>query len=159
MQILNKLKPPAGEKADQGFVAFVEKVENICRDMETVSRSGDLKNGHMIDVLVRKLPGKVAQDWEEHKQKEQLDDMDSEEIFGELMKFLKAKKLVTKALLHKQETGGDKSKTHSSYVTGQTFTVQHQRDPPRHPKYGDSSGKSEPLCLACKGTKNPQDAY
>jgi hypothetical protein len=81
-----------------------------------------------------------------------------EDIFGELMKFLKAKKLVTKVLLHKQETGGDKSKTHSSYVTGQTFTVQHQRDPPKHPKYGDSSGKSEPLCLTCKGTKNPQDA-
>jgi hypothetical protein len=59
---LNKLKSPTGEKADQGFVAFVEKVENICRDMETVSRSGDLKNGHMIDVLVRKLPGKVGQD-------------------------------------------------------------------------------------------------
>ena len=45
---LNKLKPPTGEKADQGFVTFVKKVENICRDMETVSRSGDLKNGHMI---------------------------------------------------------------------------------------------------------------
>ena len=35
---LNKLKAPAGEKADQGFVAFVEKVENICRDMETVDQ-------------------------------------------------------------------------------------------------------------------------
>ena len=31
--------------------------------METVSQSGDLKNGNMIDVLVRKLPEKVAQDW------------------------------------------------------------------------------------------------
>ena len=59
------MKLPSGEKADQGFIAFVEKVENICRDMETVSRSGDLKNGHMIDVLVRKMPEKVSQDWEE----------------------------------------------------------------------------------------------
>jgi hypothetical protein len=33
---LDKLKPPAGEKADQGFITFVEKVENICRDMETI---------------------------------------------------------------------------------------------------------------------------
>ena len=55
---LDKLKPPTGEKADQGFIALVETVENICRDMETVSRSGDLKNGHMINVPVRK--------WEEH---------------------------------------------------------------------------------------------
>ena len=60
---LDKLKPPTGEKAEQGFIAFVEKVENICRDMETISRSADLKNGHMINVLVRKLPAKVAQDW------------------------------------------------------------------------------------------------
>ena len=36
---LNKLKPPTGEKADQGFIAFVETVENICRDMETVSHT------------------------------------------------------------------------------------------------------------------------
>ena len=43
---LDKLKPPTGEKADQEFVTFVEKVENICRDMETVSCSEDLKNGH-----------------------------------------------------------------------------------------------------------------
>ena len=58
---LNKLKPPTGEKADQGFIAFVEKVENICRDMETVSR--------MINVLVRKLPVKLAKDWARNKQK------------------------------------------------------------------------------------------
>ena len=79
---LNRLKPQTGEKADQGFISFVEKIENICRDMETVSRSADLKNGHMIDVLVRKLPGKVVQDWLEHKQKEQVDTMASEDIFG-----------------------------------------------------------------------------
>ena len=107
---LNKLKPPSGEKADQGFVAFVEKVENICRDMGTVGCSGDLKE-------------------------------------------------VTKALLHKQETNFDKSKTHSSYVTGQTFTIQQQKDPPKHPKYGDKRfAPVEPLCMACRGSKNPQDA-
>ena len=154
---LNKLKPPIGEKADQGFINFVEKVENICRDMETVSRAGDLKNGHMIDVLVRKLPAKVAQDWAEHIQKEKLGSMDSEDIFRELMDFLKAKKEVTKYLLHKQETSADKSKTHSSYVTGQSFMVQQQRDPPKHSK--NSFGTPlEPLCVACKGSKNPQDA-
>lgn len=36
---LDRSKPSTGEKADQDFVAFVEKVENICRDMETVSSS------------------------------------------------------------------------------------------------------------------------
>ena len=112
---LNKLKPPTGEKADQGFIAFVEKVENICRDMETVSRSGDLKNGHMIDVLVRKLPAKVAQEWAKHIQKEKVGMMVSEDIFRELMDFLKSEKEVTKYLIHKQETSADKSKTHSSY--------------------------------------------
>ena len=66
---LDKLKPPTGEKADQGFITFVEKVENICRDMETISCSGDLKNGHMINVLVKKLPSKVGYDWAEHMQK------------------------------------------------------------------------------------------
>ena len=35
---LDKLKPPTGLKADQGFIAFVEKVENICRDMETIAQ-------------------------------------------------------------------------------------------------------------------------
>ena len=120
---LNKFKPPTGEKADQGFINFVEKIENICRDMETVNRSGDLKNGHMIDVLVRKLPSKVAQDWATHKQKEKVGTMVSEDIFKELMDFLKAQKEVTKDLLHKHETSADKSKTHSCYVTGQTFAV------------------------------------
>ena len=78
---LNKLKPPIGEKADQGFIAFVEKAEKICRDMETISQSGDLKNGYMIDFLVRKLPAKVAQDWAEHIQKEKLGSLVSEDIF------------------------------------------------------------------------------
>ena len=156
---LDKLKPPTGEKADQGFVAFVEKVENICRDMETISCSGDLKNGHMINVLVKKLPAKVGYDWAEHKQKEKVGTMASEDKFRELMEFLKAKKEVTKDVLHKQEISGDKSKTHSCYVTGQTFTVQQKRDPPRHPKNGEQRFvRSEPLCITCKGTKNPQDA-
>ena len=135
----------------------MKKFENICRDMETVSRSGDLKNGHMINVLVKKLPTKVAQDWSLHKQKEKVDTMASEDIFRELMQFLKLQKEVTKDILHRQETSSDKSKTHSSYVTGQTFAVQQQRDQPRHLKNQDSFSKSEPLCLACKGTKNPQD--
>jgi hypothetical protein len=43
-------------------------VENICRYMETVSRSENMKNGQMINVLVGKFPTKVAQDWAKHKQ-------------------------------------------------------------------------------------------
>ena len=108
---LDKLKPPTGEKADEDFVDFVEKIENICRDMETVSRSEDLKNGHMINVLVEKFPTKVAHDWSGHKQEKKLDTMDSEEIFRELMLFMKAKKEVTKALIRKRENSTDKSKT------------------------------------------------
>ena len=92
--------------------------------METIGRSVDLKNGHMMDVLVRKLPEKVAQDWEKLKQKKSFGAMASEDIFSELMKFLKAEKEVTKALLHKQETSSDKSKTHFCHVIGQTFTIQ-----------------------------------
>ena len=157
---LDKLKPPTGEKADQGFIAFVEKVENICRDMETISCSGDLKNGHMINVLVKKLPAKVSYDWGEHMIKEKVGTMASEDKFRELMEFLKEKKEVTKWVISKQQgMSSDKSKTHSSYVTGQTFAIQQQRDPPKYPRNGGSRfGKSEPLCLACKGTKNPQDA-
>ena len=91
-------------------------------------------------------------------QKEKVDMMASEDKFRELMEFLKAKKEVTKYVLHKQGVSGDKSKTHSSYVTGQTFTIQHQKDPPRGTKYGDKRfGTLEPMCVACKGYKNPQD--
>ena len=133
-------------------------MENICRDIETISCSGDLKNGHMINVLVEKLPAKVGYDWQEHKEKENVGTMASEDKFCELIDFLKAKKEVTKAVVHTQEISGEKSKTHSSYVTGQSFTVQQHRDPPRYQKNGDKFGKSEPLCIACKGTKNPQDA-
>ena len=142
---LDKLKPPTGEKADQGFITFVEKVENICRDMETISCSGDLKNGHMIDVLERKLPSQVSKDLAKHKQKEKVGIMASEDRFGVLMEFLKAEKEVTKDLLHKKETNSDKSKTHSCYVTGHTFTVQHLRGPPRYPKNVNRLGKAEPL--------------
>ena len=48
-------------------------VEHICKDMETVCRFGDIKNGHMINVLGSKLPAKVAQDWYNHKVKEKVD--------------------------------------------------------------------------------------
>ena len=75
--------------------------------------------------------------------------MDSEEKFRELMEFLRAKKEVTKDALHKQEIA----------VMGQTITIQQQRDPPRHPMNGEKRfGISEPLCIVCKGTMNPQDA-
>ena len=134
-----------------GFIAFVEKIENICRDMETISCSGDLKNGHMINVLVKKLPSKVSQDWSKHKQKEKVDTMASEDKFRELMEFLKSEKEVTKDLLHRQETSTDKSRTHSSYVTGHTFTIQQQRDPPKHHKYWEKRfGRLEPLYIAFK---------
>ena len=46
------------------------------------------------------------------------------------MEFLKEKKMVTKECLHKQEISSDKSKTYSTYVTGQNFTIQQQRDKP-----------------------------
>ena len=126
--------------------------------METVSRSGDLKNGHIINVLVRKLPSKVAQDWARHKQKGKIGDKASEEVFLDLMEFLKSEKEVTKDLLHKQESS-DKSKTHTSYVTGQTFVVQQQGDNLWGAKAADRKpSKLEPLCIACKGSKNPQDS-
>ena len=113
----------------------------------------------MINVLVKKLPTKVGHDWAEHKQKEKAGTMDSEDKFRELMEFLRAKKEVTKDALDKQEIAGDKSRTHSCYVMGQTITIQQQRDPPRHPMNGEKRfGISEPLCIVCKGTMNPQDA-
>ena len=87
-----------------------------------------------INVLVRKLPAKVGYDWSEHKEEKNVGTMASEDKFRELMTFLKKKKAVTKDVLHKQEISGDKSKTHSCYVTGQTFSVQQQKDLPRHPR-------------------------
>ena len=126
--------------------------------METVSRSEDLKNGHMINVLVEKFPTKEAHDWAEHKQEKNLDNMDSEEIFRELMLFMKAKKEVTKALIRKRENSTDKSKTQLSFVTGQTFTIQQQRVLPKPLKGREKkSGQLEPLCMVCKDAKNPQD--
>ena len=88
------------------------------------------ENGHMINVLVQKLPAKVGHDWAEHKQSDKLGTMASEE------------KLCYASI------SGDKSKTHSCYVTGQTCTIQQQRDPPRQPKNGEKRfGRSEPLCI------------
>ena len=110
----------------------------------------------MIDVLVRKLPEQVSKEWLKHKQEKNVDTMVSEDIFRELIGFLKVQKEITKEYLHKQETSNDKSKTHTSHVTGQTFTIQQQRYPTRISKNGEK--KFEPLCLTCKGTKNPQDA-
>ena len=154
---LDKLKPPSGEKADQGFISFVEKLENICRDMETVKCSSDLKNGHMINVLVKKLPPKVAQEWAKFKQKEKIGIKSSEEIFTALMDFLKSEKEITKDLLSKQESSSEKSRSHTCYVTGQTFLVHQTQD--KQIKSADKKlTKPDPLCLACKGSKNPQDA-
>ena len=156
---LDKLRPPTGEKADQGFISFVEKVENICRDMETVSRSADLKNGHMINVLVKKLPAKVAQEWAKHKQREKIGSKTSEEIFSSLIDFLKAEKEVTKDLLCKQDSSSEKSRTHTCYVTGQTFVINNQSNISKQTKVSDKKfTKLDPLCIACKGSRNPQDS-
>ena len=59
--------------------------------MKTVSQSGDLRTGHMIDVPVRNLPQKLCQDWEKHKQQKKIGVMASEDIFGEFIKSLKEK--------------------------------------------------------------------
>ena len=156
---LDKLRAPTGEKADQGFVSFVEKVKNICRDMETVSRSADLKNGHMINVLVKKLPVKVAQEWAKHKQREKLGSKASEEIFSSLIDFLKAEKEVTKDLLYKQDSSSEKSRTHTCYATGQTFVIDNHSNVSKQPKVDDKKfTKLDALCIACKGSRNPQES-
>lgn len=49
----------------------------------------------MINVLVGKFPTKIALAWAEHKQEKKVGAIASNEIFGELMSFLKAKKDVT----------------------------------------------------------------
>ena len=101
----------------------------------------------MINVLVKKLPAKVAQDWAKHKQKEKISNMASEDVFKELMDFLKAEKEVTKDLLHKAEHV-EKAKTHTSYVTGQTFVAK-SSGPVQASSGGKKGGKLEPYCIAC----------
>ena len=61
-------------------------------------------------------------------------------------------------MLRRQETSCDKSRSHISCVTGQTFTIQQQRLFPKQPRHEEKRfGRLEPLCMACKGTKNGHD--
>ena len=95
----------------------------------------------------------------QNNQKKKMDTMVSEDIFRELMEFLKSEKEVTKELLHRQETSCDKSTAQISYVTGQTFTILKKRVLPKHSKMEEKGiGRIKPLCMVCKVTKNSQDA-
>ena len=61
---LSRMKPVTTDKL---FVEFVDKVEKICRDLESVNMKKDLMNARMISDIVNKRPPVIAQKWVEYK--------------------------------------------------------------------------------------------
>ena len=96
--------------SDSGFVEFVEKLEKMKRDLESVHYLEDLTTASTISKIEEKLPALVKIDWKKIVIKEKYRDKSAKENFEKLMEFLIDYKEIVKYDL----TDGNKT-------TAQTF--------------------------------------
>ena len=76
---IEKQKPIGGEKADKFFVDFVEKLEQIQRDLKSEGLLSEVANSTMIGKIEAKLPPVIIKDWSNINIDEELDDKTSTE--------------------------------------------------------------------------------
>ena len=79
---------------DKMFIDYVEKVERIKRDAETVNLIEEIANSAMISKLESKLPALIYQYWTDLVIKEGFEKKSSKEKFESFMKFLAEKREV-----------------------------------------------------------------
>ena len=74
--------------SDIGFVEFVEKLEKMKRDLESVNYLEDLTTASTITKIEEKLPALVKIDWKKIVIKEKFRDKSAKDNFDKLMEFL-----------------------------------------------------------------------
>ena len=78
--------------SDKMFLEFVEKLERLNKDLETVNLVDQVANATVIGKLESKLPPVVEQEWIKRVIYEDLDDGSFKEKFEDFMKFLQKHK-------------------------------------------------------------------
>jgi hypothetical protein len=135
---------------DKGFVEFVEKLEKIKLDLETLKIIGEIANSTVIGKLESKLPTLINIDWSKIVTEEEMDTKTSKEKFERFMTFLKLSKQRIEYLTAdaRQCSGGGiaRSVTQVNFVTGVTTLVVKKSETNVGGRQNDRSWKA---CLAC----------
>ena len=86
---------------DSEFVKFVEKLEKMKRDLESLNYLDDLMTASTISKIEEKLPALVKIDWKKIVIKEKLRNKSAKEYFDKLIEFLINYKEIVKYNLFK----------------------------------------------------------
>ena len=109
--------------SDKAFVDFVEALEKIERDLETVNLISEIANTSVLSKLESKLPSQVNHDWTQKVIRDKLCKQTSKQKFDTFMMFLRETKEMTKYNISLPNGAG---KNHC-FVTG-TFVMQNRGD-------------------------------
>ena len=125
--IVSQMEKLKAITTDKGFVEFVEKLEKIKLDLETLEIIGEIANSTVIGKLESKLPTLISIDWSKVVTEEEIDAKTSKEKFERFMKFLKLSKqrieYLTADARYSSGGGITKSVTQVNFVTGVTTHV------------------------------------
>ena len=138
---VNEIEKMRTASTDKGFIEFVEALEKIVRDLETLNQLPEIANTSVLSKLEAKLPPQINHDWTKKVIKDKISKMTSNQKFTLFMEFLSDAKEMTKYNISLPNGAGK----NSCFVTG-TFIAQNKEDSRDTPK--NKSPNTLP-CLAC----------
>ena len=146
---IEKMKPVT---TDKGFIEFVEKLEKIQMDLDSLDKLEEIANSTIIGKLEEKLPLLICIKWTEKVTDEKLDRQNSRVKFEKLMTFLKSnKERVEYATSIARNSGGGGAVTQACHVTGLPANFAYKAE--TAVTYGDGKkvryDKRWMPCLAC----------
>ena len=89
IDIISQIEKMKSITTDKGFIEFVEQLEKIKLDLETLGKISEIANAGYISKIEAKLPIAISTDWWKRVTDEGLGKKDSSERFVQLMSFLK----------------------------------------------------------------------
>ena len=152
MNVVGELEKTKKPENDSAFVAFVEKIEKMERDLEAINQRDQLANEAVLTKIEDRIPDLIQDKWADIVIEGNLESAASSEKFTRLMKFLEFCKNKAEYHISKSEASGSKSK--SCFVTGTSLAavVQEVQTPgsATQSKPGSRRNEAQLLpCLAC----------
>ena len=149
--IISQIEKTKSISSDKAFIEFVEQLEKIKLDLETLGQISEVANAGYISKIESRLPFCISTDWWKIVEEEDLDTKLSLERFDRLMQFLKkSKKRVENqtSSLNQISGGGNQGKsiTQVNVVTGAVSLVAKQAADASKKKKKDRVWNP---CLAC----------
>ena len=132
IDIISQVEKMKGITTDKGFIEFVEQLEKIKLDLETLGQISEIANAGYISKIEAKLPIAISTDWWKIVTDEGLGRKGSSERFDRMMSFLKnAKTRVEKQTSSLNQISGSssqgKSITQFNVVTGAVTLIARQQ--------------------------------